>query len=929
MITVINNGGSYSISFPYRNNSSNIAVNVLATVTVGAGLTLDSITSGIGASGPGSNEYSLGNLTPNYGSDLVVNVTVTDQTANLDVTVDITSDNSDTNVSNNSKTKNLLNEVNGILCEDINSCGGDSSTALRYSSEYQEDRGLFFDNITKPYLVDKDYNYLLRTNRITVTSVNGSTITVDWPNIPDLNPINGVKWAAYHSSVNVAFVVDSHDLSTGEITISGGTALNGSNVEFLNPFAVYTNVRSDNAPMQFTNYTFGGTYNSQSTLYYRTQKIDRLEDGTYVAFGHMRYTTHIEIVLARSNDLVNWTLDATPFISQADVLSIHGITGSSARKPIVLPLNNGGTSKYLLLYNMPLPTGGDEIGYRELDKDLNTIEDGILDMSSYYADTYNVDLSGATWYNGELRLFMFELDSRVGTDNRTYESYEIIFESDDWSSIKGGSVNSRKVLFHEGQNYAATSTMRDQVAAIDYFVYNGDLYAVYVATEKGTGYITADNAQSVIARLSGKDDWAHNGIPYLMNPIQWNTLSGDFTWCRDHVGVTSIFTINGEYYSALTMNNGADTYQTAIVKINFEGNNLPLSIPKFNHIEAAALVPNYGDLIYVTTTGNGFTAGETYIRRDAWEVYGSGSGGGSTGLGLTDTNFTALTGDGSASRIEIPDSPSLSFSDNVTDFPFTMSWWIKPNETTAFGLMSQRDEGGNDKQLSIYVSGTGTFIFGLYEYNGSGFDRLERHSTSAPITSGVWQMITCTYDGSSTVGGLTVYLNDSVMATSPVTTGTYATMGNLALPYVLMDLQNASGYTLDGSLFSTAIFSSELSAAEVTELYNLAGEIEKHSQKDNLELLYNFDNKSGTISDSDTILDKTRNLNNGNIVTALGLSYTSDSPSSADGGTYTVSDNITVDNPLNGIILTSPDGNSFIVRVENNATLRIDPINTP
>ena len=123
MITVINTGQSYNVTFTFKNNSAtNIAKNVLATITVGTGLTLNSITSTIGASGPGSNEYTLGNVPPNVSEKIVANLTVDDQLGDLSIVVNLTLDNPDPDLVNNTITTDLIQSLNGILCSDFAMC---------------------------------------------------------------------------------------------------------------------------------------------------------------------------------------------------------------------------------------------------------------------------------------------------------------------------------------------------------------------------------------------------------------------------------------------------------------------------------------------------------------------------------------------------------------------------------------------------------------------------------------------------------------------------------------------------------------------------------------------------------------------------------------------------------------------------------------
>jgi len=124
-MTIISAGNSYNISFIYNNLSTDvIAKNVIGTVSLSAGLTLNSIISVVGAPGPNPDQYTIGNSLPNAQHEIIVNVTVVTESQNLDVTLDIATDNPETTLVDNSNTKNLVTELNGILCSDISGCGG-------------------------------------------------------------------------------------------------------------------------------------------------------------------------------------------------------------------------------------------------------------------------------------------------------------------------------------------------------------------------------------------------------------------------------------------------------------------------------------------------------------------------------------------------------------------------------------------------------------------------------------------------------------------------------------------------------------------------------------------------------------------------------------------------------------------------------------
>jgi len=119
---IIRIGSDYNISFIYNGDATKIAQNVVATASVGAELTINSIISSTGSQGSTVAEYVLGNTFPGSTHVLIVNVTVNTESLNLPVTLNIATDSTESELANNSITKNLVDEIGGILCSDIGNC---------------------------------------------------------------------------------------------------------------------------------------------------------------------------------------------------------------------------------------------------------------------------------------------------------------------------------------------------------------------------------------------------------------------------------------------------------------------------------------------------------------------------------------------------------------------------------------------------------------------------------------------------------------------------------------------------------------------------------------------------------------------------------------------------------------------------------------
>jgi hypothetical protein len=171
--------------------------------------------------------------------------------------------------------------------------------------------------------------------------------------------------------------------------------------------------------------------------------------------------------------------------------------------------------------------------------------------------------------------------------------------------------------------------------------------------------------------------------------------------------------------------------------------------------------------------------------------------------------------------INLADNNNLSFTNNTIDSPFSMSLWLNTIHANA--------------TYPIIGKGYASFFEYRVQYVGSATPanrkiefRLGHTSGSSNYiqkeisfnTSG-WQHLVFTYDGSSTVGGIKIYLNGSEVSTNPITNGTYLRMTNTTSPFRIGagGVPPGTGF-FDGLVDEIGLRSTVLTPAEVTELYN-------------------------------------------------------------------------------------------------------------
>ncbi len=152
----------------------------------------------------------------------------------------------------------------------------------------------------------------------------------------------------------------------------------------------------------------------------------------------------------------------------------------------------------------------------------------------------------------------------------------------------------------------------------------------------------------------------------------------------------------------------------------------------------------------------------------------------------------------------------LDFGDSVTDSPFSIVGWIYP--TTLSGGANNPIVGKNN--TIAFNCGNG----GLELYLGdSGFGNTIYHLYNTGISVNNWYHVCATYDGSSSQNGISLYINGVEVVGTRAMGGTYTAMhssNNIRIGG--RDLATR----FIGRIDEVAIYSDELTAPEVTTLYN-------------------------------------------------------------------------------------------------------------
>jgi len=176
------------------------------------------------------------------------------------------------------------------------------------------------------------------------------------------------------------------------------------------------------------------------------------------------------------------------------------------------------------------------------------------------------------------------------------------------------------------------------------------------------------------------------------------------------------------------------------------------------------------------------------------------------------TNTKSILLDGVDDYVSCGDADNLSFGDGSSDSPFSISAWIKPDVTSRFRLIFKY--GSTLKEYFMQIAGGGKLQVALKDsINGGSIGR--NGNTTIPTAS--WSHVVMTYNGSGSATRIKVYLNGVLDNGSTTGSGSYTAMSNTSEP---LEIGRFSASYADGHIDEVAVFNTELSASDITTIYN-------------------------------------------------------------------------------------------------------------
>lgn len=159
--------------------------------------------------------------------------------------------------------------------------------------------------------------------------------------------------------------------------------------------------------------------------------------------------------------------------------------------------------------------------------------------------------------------------------------------------------------------------------------------------------------------------------------------------------------------------------------------------------------------------------------------------------------------DGADDKMQVIDSDRFSFSDAISDLPFSIKFKIKFSVIKNAWLVSKRD--GNSSNIEwqlLYYSGSIWFM--MYSQN-SGSNYISIVAPLSVVVDTIYE-IKATYDGSGDQNGLNVYINGSLGSQTRTRTGTYVKMTNTTSKIAIGSANWSIAYPHSGAITDIEIW---------------------------------------------------------------------------------------------------------------------------
>jgi hypothetical protein len=183
-----------------------------------------------------------------------------------------------------------------------------------------------------------------------------------------------------------------------------------------------------------------------------------------------------------------------------------------------------------------------------------------------------------------------------------------------------------------------------------------------------------------------------------------------------------------------------------------------------------------------------------------------------SGGGFTNTKSILL--DGIDDYVDCGDNDNLSFGNGSNDSPFSISAWIKIGQTTTQGIVSKYGTNNVTREYLFQITASKIRLTLIASGGATNFA-----TGNTALSLNTWHHVAFTYDGS---GGATAYNGINLYVNGTAETATTGGSAYTAMTNTVTDVEigRYGSRELNGAMDEVAIFSSELSASDITSIYN-------------------------------------------------------------------------------------------------------------
>ncbi len=167
--------------------------------------------------------------------------------------------------------------------------------------------------------------------------------------------------------------------------------------------------------------------------------------------------------------------------------------------------------------------------------------------------------------------------------------------------------------------------------------------------------------------------------------------------------------------------------------------------------------------------------------------------------------------------IDCGDNDNLSFTNNVNDSAFTFSLWAKVDTLSVGNALIEKGDfaTSNDREYIFFIGSDGGIYNNIYA-QGQSLNRRGRKTSTGLISINTWYHIALSYNGqggTNASDGIKIYLDGVRVDNANNEKNSYTAMKNTSNPFKI-------GEFINGNMDEVSVFNSELSASDITTIYN-------------------------------------------------------------------------------------------------------------